>query len=293
MEFLIGLLRALGRLPLKRLHSFGALFGWLAFWFVPAHARRVRQNLHLSGICPSPERYRSLVRSVVRETGKAGAEILKVWFGPDEEVERLVIECRGWDQVETAQSDGRGVIFLTPHLGCFELAALYGARRLPLTVLYRPPKYRWLGPLFNAGRARWHLRVAPADLKGVRMLYRALERGEAIGLLPDQAPTLGGGRWTHFFDRPAYTMTLPNKLQRASGAALIMAFAERLPEGRGYRLLLDSLPTENLTEDRLNRAIEALVRRYPEQYLLWGYNRYKKVSSRRRRGSYASRRERR
>jgi lauroyl/myristoyl acyltransferase len=73
----------------------------------------------------------------------------------------------------------------------------------------------------------------------------------------------------------------------------MLAFAERLPGGQGYRLLLDSLGTEDLTEERLNQAIEALVRRHPEQYLLWGYNRYKKVSSRRSRGTYVSRRERR
>jgi KDO2-lipid IV(A) lauroyltransferase len=290
---LIALLRLIGRIPLKRLHAFGAALGWLVYWLVPAHARRLRQNLRASGVCSSPEKYRSLLRSVIRETGKAGAEVMKIWFGTDEEVERLVIECRGWDQVETARSRGRGIIFLAPHLGCFELAALYGARRFPLTVLYRPPKYRWLEPLFTAGRARWQLRIAPADFKGVRMLYRALERGEAIGLLPDQAPTLGSGTWTKFFDRPAYTMTLPSRLQCASGAAVMLAFAERLPGGQGYRLLLDSLGTEDLTVERLNQAIEALVRRHPEQYLIWGYNRYKKVSSRRRRGTYVSRRERR
>jgi lauroyl/myristoyl acyltransferase len=55
-------------------------------------------------------------------------------------------------------------------------------------------------------------------------------------------------------------------------------------------LLLDSLGTEDLTEERLNQAVEALVRAHPEQYLIWGYNRYKKVSSRRRRGTYAGRR---
>jgi KDO2-lipid IV(A) lauroyltransferase len=290
---LIALLRLIGRIPLKRLHAFGAALGWLVYWLVPAYARRLRQNLRASGVCSSPEKYRSLLRSVIKETGKAGAEGVKIWFGADQEVERLMIECRGWDQVETARSRGRGIIFLAPHLGCFELAALYVARRLPLTVLYRSPKYRSLEPLFTAGRARWQMKLAPAKLKGVRMLYRALERGEAVGLLPDQAPTLGGGAWAEFFGRPAYTMTLPRKLQRASGAAVIMAFAERLPDGRGYRLLLDSLGTEDLTEERLNQAIEALVRRHPEQYLLWGYNRYKKVSSRRSRGTYVSRRERR
>jgi KDO2-lipid IV(A) lauroyltransferase len=95
-----------------------------------------------------------------------------------------------------------------------------------------------------------------------------------VGLLPDQAPGAGEGVWAEFFGRPAYTMTLVRRLQLRSGAAVVMAFAERLPAGRGYRLYFEELPTEGLDETRLNRAVEAQVRRRPEQYL-WSYNRYK------------------
>lgn len=290
LSALIRFFGLIGSMPLKRLHAVGAAVGWLVYWSAPSYARRIRRNLRRSGVCSSPEEFRKVLQSVIRETGKGTTELAKIWFASDEEVDRLVNECRGWDQVEKARSEGKGIIFLTPHLGCFELSAFYGARRLPLTVLYRPPKYRWFEPLLNAGRARRRLRLAPANLKGVRMLYQALERGEAIGLLPDQAPTLGGGAWAMFFNRPAYTMTLPKRLQNASGAAVILAFAERLPEGRGYRLLFESLPTTELNEEQLNRAVEGLVRRHPEQYLLWSYNRYKRVSSRRSRGTYSSRR---
>lgn len=293
LKSLTGLLRLISRVPLKRLHAAGGFLGWLAYRVAPPYARRVRQNLQASGVCSSPEEFREVLQASVREAGKGVVELAKIWFAPDDEVDRLVVECRGWEQVERARGEGRGVIFLTPHLGCFELAAFYGARRLPLTVLYRPPRYRWIEHLLAAARARHQMRLAPANLQGVRMLYRALRRGEAVGLLPDQAPTLGGGAWATFFDRPAYTMTLPRKLQTRIGAAVILAFAERLPEARGYRLLLESLSTEELSEERLNAAIELLVRRHPEQYLLWGYNRYKKVSSRRSRRTYFSRRERR
>jgi len=108
----------------------------------------------------------------------------------------------------------------------------------------------------------------------VRMLYKALARGEAVGLLPDQAPGVGEGSWAEFFGRPAYTMTLVKRLHQTSGAAAIMAFAERLPHGRGYRLHFEELLVDRLDEIALNRAVEAQVRRCPEQYL-WSYNRYK------------------
>jgi KDO2-lipid IV(A) lauroyltransferase len=125
-----------------------------------------------------------------------------------------------------------------------------------------------------AGRSRSGAAVAPANLRGVRMLYRALARGEAIGLLPDQAPGVGEGAWAPFFGRPAYTMTLVGRLQQASGAAVIMAFGERLPDGRGYRLHFEEIADDPIDEAALNRAVEAQVRRRPEQYL-WSYNRYK------------------
>ncbi len=266
--------RLAGRLPLSWLHRAGAALGWIVYWSTPTYAARLAENLHGSGVCAGADECSALRRAAIAEAGKAVAELPAVWFGAAEAVSRLVVECEGWDVVERASARGAGVIFLTPHLGCFEISALYAAQRMPLTVLYRPPKQRWLEPLMVAGRGRWNAKVAPADLRGVRMLYRALARGEAVGLLPDQAPGVGEGAWANFFGRPAYTMTLVRRLQQARGAALIMAFAERLPGGRGYRLFLEEIATDGLDEAALNRAVEAQVRRRPEQYL-WSYNRYK------------------
>jgi KDO2-lipid IV(A) lauroyltransferase len=266
--------RLLARLPLSWLHRAGAALGWLTYWSSPSYAARLRENLHSSGVCGGAARCAGVLRAAVAEAGKSVTELVAVWFGEDDKVARLVVECERWDIVENARARGNGVIFLTPHLGCFEVSALYGAQRMPLTVLYRPPKLGWIEPLMIAGRSRWQAVVAPANLRGVRMLYKALSRGEAVGLLPDQAPGVGEGVWADFFGRPAYTMTLVTRLQRASGAAVIMAFAERLAAGLGYRLHLEELPAQDLDEAALNRAVEAQVRRCPEQYL-WSYNRYK------------------
>lgn len=270
---LVPVLRLIARLPLKWLHGVGAALGWLVYWLSPVYAARLRENLYASGVCPDPAGCRALLHQVIPETGKGAAELITVWFGSDQKVSEWVA-CETWSVAEHAQREGHGVIFLTPHLGCFEISAQYIAQRLPITVMYRPPKLAWLEPLMITGRQRWHATVAPANLRGVRMFYKALQRGEAVGLLPDQAPGGGEGVWAEFFGRPAYTMTLVGRLQKATGAAVVMVFAERLPRGRGYHLLFQSVPTENLDEVALNRAIEALIRRCPAQYL-WSYNRYK------------------
>jgi KDO2-lipid IV(A) lauroyltransferase len=192
-----------------------------------------------------------------------------------------VVQVTGWDLVEAALAHRRGIVFLTPHLGCFEITAQYYAYRAPadapLTVLYRPPKKKAIEPLMRTGRERPNLRVASADRGGVRILLRALRQGEAIGILPDQAPGVGEGEWAEFFGRPAYTMTLSGRLAEASGAQVILAYAERLPQGRGYHLQLSLMPPPLAGESparTLNRALEGLIRSCPAQYG-WGYNRYK------------------
>jgi KDO2-lipid IV(A) lauroyltransferase len=233
----------------------------------------LRENLYNSGVCPDSASCAVLLKQAIAETGKGVAELIAVWFGTDDKIVSFA-QCDTWNVVEAARRGGRGIIFLTPHIGCFEITAMYIAQRLPITVLYRPPRLRWVEPLMVAGRSRWQATVAPANMKGVRMFYKALQRGETVGLLPDQAPGVGEGAWAEFFGRPAYTMTLVGRLQKATDAAVIMTFAKRLPQGRGYQIHFEQIKSEALDEAALNRAIEDVVRRCPEQYL-WSYNRYK------------------
>lgn len=271
---LSSVLRVLARLPLSWLHGAGAALGWLVYRVSPSYAARLRDNLYASGVCGGDAQCRELLRAVVAEAGKGIAELIAVWFGTDDKVARLVVACDGWSVVETARARNKGIIIVTPHLGCFEMVSLYFVQRLPMTVMYRPPKLAWLEPVMIAGRTRWQATVAPANLRGVRTFYRTLQHGGTVGLLPDQAPGAGEGVWADFFGRPAYTMTLAVRLQRATGAAVIMVIAERLPGGRGYHLRFEELPTAQFDETALNRAVETQVRRRPEQYL-WSYNRYK------------------
>lgn len=273
MALLSALMRLGARMPLAALHFLGSGLGWLVYGLSPTYRRRCRENLRLSGLCATDAMFRRTLHGAVAETGKSITELCRVWFGADEEIDRIV-RCDDWAVVDAALSAGKGLIFLTPHLGCFEISALYGARRLPLTILYRPPKRAGLEALMQAGRQRAQAKLAPANLQGVRLLIKALRRGEAIGVLPDQAPGVGEGEWADFFGRPAYTMTLVSRLQETTGAAVVMAFAERLPQGAGYRLYLERVVAEPFDPAALNRAVERVVSRCPAQYL-WGYNRYK------------------
>jgi Kdo2-lipid IVA lauroyltransferase/acyltransferase len=270
------LARLLAVLPLSALHRLGALCGWIVYLVSPRYRRCLATNLRAAGF-----RDATLLHRAIAEAGKGLLELPAIWLRPHATVASWVTQITGWELVEEALAQRRGIIFLTPHLGCFEITAQYYARRasanVPLTALYRPPKKKAVEPLMLAGRARPNLHMASADLKGVRVLLRALRRGEAIGILPDQAPGVGEGEWAEFFGRPAYTMTLVGRLAAGSGAQTILAYAERLPRGRGYHLHLAPMAAPLAGESparTLNRALEGLIRLCPAQYG-WGYNRYK------------------
>ena len=266
------LMRAVAALPLPLLHAAGAALGWLVYAASPTYRRHLRENLETAGF-----RDASIRRAAIAAAGKAMLELPAIWFRPRERTMRWLRRLEGEELIDAARMAGKGIVFLTPHMGCFEFSAQVAAERLPITVLYRPPRQRFLQPLIERGRAQKNVHLAPASLKGVRELISALRRGESVGILPDQVPSAGEGEWADFFGRPAYTMTLAMRLAERADTVTLVAFAERLPRGAGYVIHVKPLPPREAGESParwLNRALEAQIRECPGQYY-WGYNRYK------------------
>ncbi len=303
---MIPLFRFFSRFPLVVAHAVGWLCGWGVFGASGVYRRRFLANARQAGMA-----WRQW-RGAVGAAGMLVAELPRLWFGKSP-----AVQWDGADCIDAALAQGRGVVFLTPHLGCFEITAQAYAIRYAnrstshdghathgddatkgghaMTVLYRPPRKAWLHALVTTARARPGLVTAPTTLGGVKQIIKALKRGEAVGLLPDQVPPLGLGVWAAFFAAPAYTMTLPARLAEQTGAAVLIAWGERLSWGRGYcvhvqplqnAVPLDALPPDAalardaglsaaaVSAGTVNAAMEDLVRACPQQYL-WGYARYK------------------
>jgi KDO2-lipid IV(A) lauroyltransferase len=229
---------------------------------------------------------RELARPAIAEAGRLIAELPHLWLRPAGEPILDKVRWDGVELIDAAHAQRRGIVFLTPHMGCFEVTAQsyaerFGAEHGPITVLYRPARKVWLRSLVDTSRSRPGLAAAPATLSGVRQMMRALRRGEAVGLLPDQVPPDGMGVWAPFFGKPAYTMTLAARLAQQTGAVLLLAWGERLARGAGYVVHLSSLAAELPADAQaesaaaINQAMESLIRQCPQQYL-WGYDRYKK-----------------
>ena len=268
----------LARLPLGGLHALGAVLGWLAYLGAPRLRARVRANLP-----PALAGQPGLLRRSIVESGKQLLELAWVWSRPMDQILARVQTANPEVRDAVLRQD-RAVLMLTPHLGCFEvIAQSYMAgpagQARPMLALYREPRKAALRPLFAQARARSGLQLAPADLHGVRQMLRAMRARGVVGLLPDQVPSRGEGVWAPFFGRPAFTMSLPARLARNHDALVLLVYAQRLAHGGGYRIHWEPLAqplTGDATEDaaRINRAMEQLILRCPEQYL-WSYNRYK------------------
>jgi Kdo2-lipid IVA lauroyltransferase/acyltransferase len=267
--------------PLAALHAMGGPLGWLVWGLSPRYRQQFRANISQAGL--------SFVdaRPAIAEAGRFVAELPRLWLGGKGQSCLSNVTVEGHALTVQAFAKGKGVIFFCSHSGGFELAPqafaeLYG----PITAIYRPARKAWLARLEAIARDRPDLTVLPADLRGIRLMHRALKANQGVAMLIDQVPPEGMGVWAPFFGRPAYTVTLGTRLALQTGAALIPVTCERLPRGRGYVLKfwpeVEGLPgvDGNAKPDivqaatRMNQMLETMILSQPGQYL-WGYSRYK------------------
>ena len=269
------LLKPLSLLSLPTIHRLGIILGHIMFLLMPKSKQLIKNNLLQTQIFSDSAGLDEAIKLNIIESGKSIIESLALWQKDESEILSWVKSCKNWHLVDEAIARKKGIIFLTPHLGCFEITSIFYGAKHPISVLYRPPKMQALAPFIKVGRTRNNVKLAPANLKGVRILMHALKHGEAIGILPDQIPSAGEGEWALFFGKEAYTMTLACKLAERTGATVIMAFGERLADGEGFDIHLTQLTgSEIATPTLLNQVIEQQILKKPLQYL-WRYPRYK------------------
>lgn len=280
----------LGAWPLGLLHALGALAGWLAYGLSPSYRSRMQLHTQRAGLNAAQR------RAAIGHAGKLVLELPRVWGRPHAQLLGSRVIWAGDSAACTAQAlaEGKGIVLLTPHIGCFEMVAQAYAERFggaqPINALFRPAKQAWLAELMVHARQRPGMSASPATLSGVRQLLRALKRGETVGLLPDQVPPQGLGVWAPFFGQPAYTMTMAAKLAAQTGAAVMVFRCERLgwrqrrALGADWRVHAHRAPAPaeavlhapdvDAGTAAINRLMEDLIMQCPEQYL-WAYNRYK------------------
>lgn len=265
------LFRTLASLPLGLLQALGWALGCLVAVLSPTYRRRLLANARQAGYGTG------LAWRAAAHAGAMVMELPRLWLGAP-----VPIQWVGSELIDQALREGRGVVFLTPHLGSFEVTAQAYAQRFgaqqAMTVLFRPARQPWLRSVVAQARQRPGLLTAPTSLAGVKQLIQALRRGQCVGLLPDQVPPQGQGVWAPFFGQDAYTMTLSVRLAQQTGAQVLLAWGERRWGSFVVRVHALDESLEGLSPEAgaacINRAMERLIRTCPQQYL-WGYARYK------------------
>lgn len=279
-KFIRLFMRLCAMLPLRGAHALGAALGSILA-LIPGRIRRITQcNVELCFPELSPAEQRRLASRSLRGTGRTVAETGALWHWPPDRVLGLIKEVEGRAPVDAALQAGRGGILMTPHLGNWELVGLYCSTVYPLTSLYRPPRMKGLETYMRESRERFGAKLVPTNAGGIRHLYRALARGEFIGLLPDQEPQAGSGVFAPFFGIEAYTMTLLARLLEKHDVPVFFVYSERLPRGAGFRIRFAPMTGDFDRTDPvsvctvMNAGVEACVRRIPEQYQ-WNYKRFR------------------
>lgn len=275
------LIRLLALLPLSVAHALGHGSGLLLYRLPNRNRSVARKNIAWCFPQFSVDQREKLLKACLIETGKTAFEMPALLLWPYQRVAKLIVMTHGKELIDEAFRKNKGVIFLSPHLGTWEIGGLFLATRHPFTVLYKPPKIKQLDEFVRTARQRCGATVVPTGIFGIRALLRALKRKEQVGILPDQDPGREGGVYTAFFGIQTNTMTLWHRLAQKSGAEVILTYAERLPNAKGFHLYFEKLASDigdqspEMAAAFLNETIERHVRRIPSQYQ-WIYKRFKK-----------------
>ncbi len=274
----MGLLRGLGLLPLPVLAALGRGLG-LALYALHAGRRRVvRVNIELCFPDLSRRARARLVRAHFKAFGQALVDMAVAWWASAARLHRLV-RFRGREHYDRALGAGRRVILLAPHFVGLEVGGIRLSMERPMVAMFRHPANEVLRGVMQHARARFGLRLVEYK-RPLTTLVRQVKSGAPLYYLPDQDAGRRNGIFVSFFGIPTATYPVLGRLAELADAVVIPCVTRQLPRGRGYEISfsppLPNFPSGDAQADteRMNRAIEQLVREIPEQYF-WVHKRFK------------------
>ena len=266
-------------MPAGMPYRLGRLGGGLWMRFSPVKRHTTERNLERC----YPEMDPALRQSMVLESFQhylcSVLETGHNWYWSLDKLQSRCVEFVNEGLFSGALASGRGLVVLAPHFGAWEYLGIYLQDYPEIAILYKPPSHPGLEKALLEKRRRGGGDLIPATAAGLRRLYAHIRSGKGAGVLPDQQPSTGQGRFAPFFGHPALTAVLVPRLVQRTGSIVLTVVCERLPGGR-YRV--HALPVDEAihSEDMdtslaaMNRAIEQAITIDPAQYL-WSYRRFK------------------
>lgn len=278
---IVGFLRLFSSLPFAVAQRLGATLGWL-MWKLPNRSRQVvRTNL---GHC-MPElnaaQLEDLVGRTLVDTGRSFAESACAWMWKPQKTIGLIKEVEGLAVLQTALASGKSVVAITSHLGNWEVLNHWYCSQCSPVIFYRPPKQKAVDDLLKKQRVQLGNKAAPSTREGITSVMREVRKGGAVGIPADPEPALKSGIFVPFFAVQALTSKFVPNLLKANDAQAIYLHCLRLPDHRGFKVLVEAAPEALYSDDvnvavaSMSASIERYVRRWPSQYM-WSMKRFKK-----------------
>jgi KDO2-lipid IV(A) lauroyltransferase len=278
---LVGALRLFALLPWRAVQAVGAAIGWV-MWKTPNRSRDVvRINLAKCFPDMDPAERERLVGQSLKDIGKSLTESACAWIWPAQRSIDLVREVEGLEVLKDALASGKGVVGITSHLGNWEVLNHFYCSQCKPIIFYRPPKLKAVDELLRKQRVQLGNRVAASTKEGILSVIKEVRKGGAVGIPADPEPAESAGIFVPFFATKALTSKfVPNML--AGGKAVgVFLHALRLPDGSGYKVILEAAPEAMYSTDTetscaaMSQVVERYVRAYPSQYM-WSMKRFKK-----------------
>jgi Kdo2-lipid IVA lauroyltransferase/acyltransferase len=280
-HFLPFIFKILSSLPLGVVRFLGQLIGSLVWLSGGRTGKITLKNIQLCFPELSPQEQKKLAKQSLQETAKTAMEAGAIWRNSWQWLENKIVAMEGDDLLRAKVAAGKGVLVLAPHHGNWEVVAPYLASVAHLTAMYQPLENPEMDKLVLAGRSKLNISMAPTNRKGVMMLFKALQNGTIVGILPDQVPdSESGSQVAPFMNIPALTMTLVHGLIQRTGCAVCSCYAERV--SGGFKIVVIEADSAIYNEDQLtsvtglNASVAACVKRAPSQYQ-WEYKRFRRL----------------
>ena len=265
-------------MSLKRSHQWAGFVGRMVWRWSEKQRRITLTNMKLCYPNLSEHEQEALAKAALIETVKTFFELGRVWKKHAKDIDGLIVNVHGKELLDEALSEGKGVLLAAPHFGNWEVLNLWLARYKPFSFLYKPPENKKIEQLLLQYRGQSGANQITADKKGVRQIIQSLKNKHLMAILPDQQPKAGQGVHVDFMGQSAYTMSLFSKIAAKTDVPVVMAVAERLPDGMGFDIHIKRLGKAIYQIDKsgvtyMNQAIAEMVSINPSQYQ-WTYRRF-------------------
>ncbi|WP_445374498.1 Kdo(2)-lipid IV(A) acyltransferase [Photorhabdus tasmaniensis] len=276
--FGISLLYLLVLLPYPIIYWIGTRLGRFSMRFLKKRTRIAERNLELCFPEMSQEKRSELLIKNFESVGMGIFETGIAWFWPDWRVERW-FKVTGRENIQKIQTRGQGIVVIGIHFLTLELGARILGLLNPGIGVYRPndnPVVDWL-QIWGRLRSNKYM----LDRKDVKGMIRCLKNGEIVWYAPDHDYGPRNSVFAPLFAvEHAATTTGTSILARLADPAMIPFTPRRLPDGKGYELIIqpavDGFPKDDEVKAAafMNKVVEQEILQAPDQYM-WLHRRFK------------------